>query len=86
MVTITLYAKQKKRRRYIGRLSYYSLLFFGTVPSNGHILPSLLCLWLLFFSQLFVRLPGTTILPFAFLFLGDGLDHSLLYNVINFCS
>ena len=30
---------------------------------------------------LFVRSPQTTILPFAFLFLGDGLDHCLLYNV-----
>ena len=38
---------------------------------------------LLFFSQLFVRPPQTTILPFAFLFLGDGLYPCLLYNVTN---
>ena len=35
-----------------------------------------------FSSQLFLRPPETTILPFAFLFLGDGLDHCLLYNVM----
>ena len=38
--------------------------------------PLLSCL---LFSQLFVRPPQTTILPFLkFLFLGDGLDHCLL--------
>ena len=36
-----------------------------------------------FFSALFVRPPQTTILLFAFAFLGDGLDHCLLYNVTN---
>ena len=35
------------------------------------------------FSQLFVRLSETTILPFAFLFLGDDLDCCLLWNVTN---
>ena len=35
------------------------------------------------FSQLFVRPPQTTILPFALLFLWDGLDPCLLYNVMN---
>ena len=59
-----------------------SSLFFGTLHSNGYIFPFLLYLSLLFFSQLFVRLPQTIILPFAFLFLGDGLDPCLLYNVI----
>ena len=63
--------------------SYLSLLFFGTLHSNGYIFPSLLCLYLLFFSQLFVRPPQTTILPFAFPFLGDGLDQCLLYTVMN---
>ena len=37
------------------------LLFFGTLHSNGYIFPFLLCLSLLFFSQLFVRPPQTTI-------------------------
>ena len=37
------------------RLSYLSLLFFGTLHSNRYIFPFLLCLLLLFFSQLFVR-------------------------------
>ena len=48
-----------------GRLSYLYLLFFGTLHSNGCIFPFLLCLSLLFFSQLFVRPPQTTILPFC---------------------
>ena len=48
-----------------GRLSYLSLLFFGTLHSNGYIFPFLLCLLLLFFCQLFVRPPETTILPFC---------------------
>ena len=34
----------------------------------------MICLLLLFFSKLFLRHPQTTILPFAFRFLGDGLD------------
>ena len=42
-----------------------SLLFFETLHSDGYILPFLLCLLLLFFSQLFVRAPQTTILPFC---------------------
>ena len=64
-----------------GMLSYFSLLLFETVYSHGYIFHFLLSLLLLFFSQLFVRLPQTTICLFAFLFLGDGLDHCLLYNV-----
>ena len=47
-----------------GRLSHLSLLFFGTLHSDGNICPFLLCLSLLFFSQLFVRPPQTAILPF----------------------
>ena len=49
----------------LGRLSYLSLLFFGTLNSNGYIFPFLLCLSLLFFSQLFVRPLQTNILPFC---------------------
>ena len=48
-----------------GRLSYLSLLFFGTLHSYGYIFCFLLCLLLLFFSQLFVRPPQTTFLPFC---------------------
>ena len=40
---------------YQGRLSYLSLLFFGTLHSNGYIFPFLLCLELLFLYQLFLR-------------------------------
>ena len=46
----------------------------------------LLCLSLLFFSQLFVRPPQTAILPFLHFFpLGDGPEPCLLYNVTNLC-
>ena len=52
-----------------GRLSYLSFLFFRTMYSNGYICPFLLCLLVLFYSQLFVRPPQTTILPFCFSFI-----------------
>ena len=38
------------------RLSYLSLLFFGTLHSNRYIFSFLLCLSVLFYSQLFVSL------------------------------
>ena len=66
-----------------GRLFYLSLLVFGTLHSYAYIFPFLLCFSLLFFSQLFVRPPQMPILLTAFLFLGDGLDPFLLYNVTN---
>ena len=44
------------------KLSYLSLLFFGSLHSDGCIFP-LLYLSLLFFSQLLVRLPQKTIFP-----------------------
>ena len=50
------------------RLSYLSLLFFGTLHSNGYIFPFLLCFSLLFFSQLFLRPPQTAILLFYIYF------------------
>ena len=50
-----------------GRLSYLSLLFFGTLHSNEYIFPFLLCFSLLFFSQLFVR-PQAAILTFRISF------------------
>jgi len=65
------------------RLSYHSLLFFGNPHSNGYIFPFLLCFLLLFFSQLFESLLRLPFWFFAFLFLGDGLDLCLLYNVMN---
>ena len=55
-------------RNLLGRLSYLSLPFFGTLHSNGNIFPVLLCFSLLFFSQLFVRPPQTTILLFGISF------------------
>ena len=48
------------------RKAFLSLLaFFGTLHSNGYIFPYLLCFWLLFFSQLFVRPPQTAMLLFC---------------------
>ena len=47
--------------------SYLSLLF-GILNSHGYISPFLLCLSLLLFSQLFVRPPQKTILPFCICF------------------
>ena len=63
----------------------FSLIFFGTLHSDGYLLRLLLCLSLLFFSQLFVRPHQKPFCLFAFLFLGDALDHCLLYNVTNLC-
>ena len=40
---------------HLGRFSYLSLLLFETLHSDGCIFPFLLCLSLLFFSQLIVR-------------------------------
>ena len=51
-----------------GRLSYLSLLFFGTLHSNGYNFPFLLCFSLLFYLQLFARPPQTIILLFCFSF------------------
>ena len=54
-----------------GRLSYLSLLFFGTMHSDGYIFPHLLFFLLLSFSQLFVRPPQTAILLLLhFFFMG----------------
>ena len=47
---------------HLGRLFYLSLLFSGTLPSDGFIFCFFLCLPLLFSSQLFVRPFQTTIL------------------------
>ena len=55
---------------HLGRLSYLSLLFFGTLLSDGYIFLFLLCLYLLFFSQLFVKPLRQPFCLFAFLFLG----------------
>jgi len=58
------------------KVSYLSLLFFGTLHSVGYIFPFLLCLSLLFFfSYLFVRPPQITVLPSCIFFppLGDSL-------------
>ena len=55
-----------------GRLSYLSLLFFETLLSNGYIFSFLLCLLLLFLSQLFVRSPQFSSVQFS-------LSHVILF-------
>ena len=60
-----------------------SLVFFGTVHSDGTIFPFLVWFLLLFFSQLFVRPPQIAILLLCISFPWDGLDPCLLYNVTN---
>ena len=47
---------------------YVSLLFFGSLHSDGYIFPFLLCFSLLFFSQLFISLPQPAILLFCISF------------------
>ena len=60
---------------HLTRLSYLSLLFFGTLHSVGYTCPFLLCFLLLFFAQLFLSPPQSTILPFCtFFFLEDGFE------------
>ena len=54
---------------HLGTLSYLSLLFFGTPHSYGCIFPFLICLSLLFFTQLFARPPQTTFCLLHLLFL-----------------
>ena len=51
-----------------GQLSYLSLLFFGTLHSNGSIFPFPLSFSVPFFSQLFLRPPQTAILLFCISF------------------
>ena len=52
------------------------LLFFGTLHSDGYIIPFLFCLLFLFFPQLFVRPPQTTILFFYISFSRPSLHSS----------
>ena len=54
---------------HLGKHSYLSLLFFVTLHSDGCTFPFLLCVLLLFFTQLFIRPPQPFCL-FHFLFLG----------------
>ena len=65
--------------------SSLSLLLPGTLHSVRFISRFLPCLLFFFFPQLFVKPPQTTTLLLGFLFLWDGFDHCLLYNVMNFC-
>ena len=64
-------------------LSLFAILWISAF--RGVYLPFLLCVSFLFFSQWFVRFLRQPFCLFAFIFLGNGLDHHLLYNVMNFC-
>ena len=57
---------------------FFLLAIFWNSAFRWLYLSFILCLPFLFFSQLFVRPPQITILPFSFVFLGDGFDHHLL--------
>ena len=66
-------------------LSYVSLLFFGTLHSVGYTFPSLPCFSLLFFPQLFVKLPQTITLPFCIFSFGMILStasHTMLWTSV----
>ena len=66
-----LYSSSVYSCQFLISSAYSSLLtitYFGTLPSDGYIFLLLLCLSLLFFSQLFARAPQTTILPFSISF------------------
>ena len=65
---------------HLGRLSYLSLLFSGTLHSFEHVFLSLTCLWILFFSQLFVRPPQTITLPSCISFSWGWLITTFKYN------
>ena len=55
---------------------------FLTLARGRYIFPFILCLSFLPISQLFVRPPQTTVLPFCTSFSWGWFDHCLLYNVI----
>ena len=62
---------------HLGRLSYLSLLFSGTLHSVGYIFLFLLCLSLLFFSQQVLKPPQMTTLP-------PCISFSLAHYTVNF--
>ena len=66
-----------------GRLSYLSLLFFGTLHSDGISFPSSFAFRFSSFLSYLQGLPRPPFCTFAFLSLGDGLDHCLLHSVTN---
>ena len=68
----------------LGRLLFnLSLLFFGTLHSDGYIVPFVLCLSHVLFSQLFVKPAQTTTLPSCISFSWGWFGHCFLYSVRN---
>ena len=61
--------------------SYLSLLFFGTLHSDWYNFPFLLSLSRLLLSQLFIRPPQTTILPFLHFFFLEMVFISTSYTI-----
>ena len=55
---------------YLGRFSYLSLLFSGTLHLFGYIFTFLPCLSILSFPQLFAKPPQTTTVPSCISFFG----------------
>ena len=70
--SISLHCSLKQSLRLLKRLAHLSLCayFFGILHSAEYIFPFILCLSLLFLSQLFVRPPQIAILPFCISFSG----------------
>ena len=64
------------------RTSYLSLLFSVTLHPVEYIFPFLLCLLLLFFPQLFVKLPQTITLSFCISLEWGRFSHSLLCTML----
>ena len=68
------------------RKAFLSLLaVFWDSAFRWSIFSFFLCYSLLFFPQLFVRPPQTTILPFCISCSWDGFNHHLLSNIMNLC-
>ena len=66
---------------HLRRISCLSLIFFGTLHSDGYIFPFLLCLPFLFFSQLFVKVSSDNhFILLHFFFLGVDLVTTSCYK------
>ena len=67
---------------HLGRFSYLSLLFSGTLYSLRYIFPFLSCLLLL--SLVICEISSATTLPYSISFSLGWFCHWLLYNIMNF--
>ena len=82
LLTILLFSSNSCTS-YLWRLSYLSLLLSGSLHSIGYNFPFLLCLSLFLLSQLFLRFLRQPLCLLTSVFLEDGFDNHLRYNVTN---